>query len=400
MKKLYVIMLAVIALAACVNDDKYDLDFFNQKYGNHGGNEKPEEPEDTTTVVPEPDTLYVNIVYDGATATLTGDVDKVSVSQSGADVILTSTTDKSLQLTLSGSSTDGSLLIYSQKMYDMVLNGLQLTNPDGPAINNQCSKLLNLIFADGTENTLTDGTEYATAPTNAEGKSIDQKATFFSEGQICINGTGSLTVYGNAKNGIASDDYIIFEGGTVNVNMSSTGTNGIKVNDGLTINGGTLNIDVMADGARGIKNDSYTTITGGNITITTSGDCLMETVDGVTDASSAAGIKCDSIFTMSGGTLTISSSGDGGKGINCSQNVEISGGTLTITTTGKNEDGKPKGIKSDTGIIVSGGSISVSVKKSWACDNGTDSEDPEDHVTVQGSPTTCTLTKRMVIISY
>ena len=38
------------------------------------------------------------------------------------------------------------------------------------------------------------------------------------------------------------------------------------------------------------------------------------------------------------------------------------GGTLTITTTGSNEDAKPKGIKSDTGIIVSGGSFSVSVK--------------------------------------
>ena len=184
------------------------------------------------------------------------------------------------------------------------------------------------------------------------------------------------------------------------MNVSEDGSNGVKVNDGLTIAGGTLTVSVKADGARGIKNDAYTTITGGTTTITTSGDCKIETVDGVKDTTSCAGIKCDSLFTMTGGTLTIKSTGDGGKGINCSQNVEFSGGTLNVTTTGSNDVGKPKGIKSDTGIIVSGGSFYVSVKKSWACDNGTDSETPTDHLTVEGSPTTKSIAKKTVNIKY
>lgn len=403
MKKLFVIMLATMSFAACVNDDAYDLDYFTQNYGNNGEDssaDSTDTPADST-IVAEPDTFYISIAYDGNTASLTGDVDKVTVSSSDADVIITSTLSKYLQLTLSGTTTDGSLLVYSQTKYGMVLNGVNISNQSGPAINNQCSKALYLTLADGTVNTLTDGTTYSDAPVNSEGKSIDQKATLFSEGQIYFRGTGLLTVNGNGKNGIASDDYIVFEDGTIDVSVSSTGTNGVKVNDGLTINGGTLTIGVTAEGARGIKSDSYTTITGGTTTITTKGDCKIETTDeGVEDASSAAGIKCDSLFTMSGGTLAITSSGDGGKGINCSQNVELSGGTLTITTTGGNEDGKPKGIKSDTGIIVSGGSVNVSVKKSWACDNGTDSEDPTDRVTVQGSPKTCSLAKKTVVISY
>ena len=115
---------------------------------------------------------------------------------------------------------------------------------------------------------------------------------------------------------------------------------------------------------------------------------------------SAAGIKSDSIFVMTGGTLSITSTGDGGKGINCSQNVEFKGGTLTVTTTGSNDVGKPKGVKSDTGIIVSGGSFSVSVSKSWACDNGVDSEEPEDKLTILGTPKTRTVKKKSVVVEY
>jgi hypothetical protein len=401
MKKLFVIMLAAMSFAACVNDDAYDLDYFTQNYGNNGKDTPADSTATDSTIVAEPDTFYVNIAYNGNTASLTGDVDKVTISRNDADVIITSTLTKYLQLTLNGTTTDGSLLVYSQAKYGLVLDGVTIANQRGPAINNQCSKALYLTLADGTVNTLTDGTDYTDTPINSEGKAIDQKATLFSEGQIYFQGTGSLTVNGNAKNGIASDDYIVFEQGTISVNVSSTGSNGVKVNDGLTINGGTLTIGVTADGARGIRSESYTTITGGTTTITTKGDCEIKTTDeGVDDASSAAGIKCDSLFSMSGGELAITSSGDGGKGINCSQNVEVSGGTLTITTTGDNEDGKPKGIKSDTGIIVSGGSVSVSVEKSWACDNGSDSEDPTDRVTVQGNPKTCSLAKRKILINF
>lgn len=387
MKKLYAIVLAALAVTACSTDDVYDLDYFTSKYGNNGGSGK-----DTTEVV-EPDTFFVSIAYNGAVATLTGDVDRVTVSQTGANVTVTSTTEKYLQLTLSGSTADGSLLVNSQNAWGLILNGVSITNTNGPAINNQCSKWLYVILADGTENTLADSGNYIE-------QTFDQKGTFFSEGQMNFQGTGKLTVNGNVKNGIACDDYIVIDNGTIIVNTSEDGSNGIKVNDGFSINGGMLTIDVKSDGGRGIRSDSFTTINGGNITITTSGDCETETIDGVLDASSAAGIKCDSLFTMTDGTLTIKSTGDGGKGINCSQNVEFKGGTLTITTTGSNEEAKPKGVKSDTGIIVSGGSFSVSVKKSWACDNGTESDVPADHLTIQGEPKTTSITQKAVKIEY
>lgn len=348
MKKILALFAIAAAITACTNDDRYT---WNDDFADR-----------TAT-----DTITIGISWKGSSVTVTGD-DYGYVSTEGADVTVRSNTNRFLNLRLNGSSADGSLLIYSWLKFGIVFDGLQLANPDGPAINNQCSKWLIVTTAAGTSNTLSDGESYAE-------RAFDQKGTLFSEGQIRFLGEGTLTVNGNTKNAIASDDFIEIEDGTLNINVTADGGRGIKVNDGITIN-------------------------GGSTTITTTGDCRIEEADGVRDTTSAAGIKSDSLFTMTGGQLTIISSGDGGKGINCSENVEFKGGTLNITTTGSNDVGKPKGVKSDTGIIVSGGSFTVNVKKSWALDNGFESEEPEDRVTVVGTPVTKRIAKRSVDIRY
>lgn len=380
MKKIFAYIAIAVSMSACVNEDKYSWE---------------EDFADRTST----DTLSIGIAFNGSSVTVTGD-EKGYVSVSGADVTVKSSSNKFLQLVLSGSSNDGSLLIYSWRKLGVVLNNLTLTNPDGPAINNQCGKSFYITSAERTINTLTDGTTYATAPTNAKGDTIDQKATLFSEGQIYFNGTGTLNVNGNAKNGVASDDYVTILSSTINIMVASTGSNGIKANDGMFIKGGNLTIDVSADGARGIKNDARTEISGGTTTINTHGDCKIETIDGITDTTSCAGIKSDSLFTMTAGTLAITSHGDGGKGINCSENIELNGGSMTVKTEGDNKIGKPKAVKSDTGIILRGGKFHAECKKSWACDNGSDSDEPEDHLTIVGTPVSKTIGKRLVEVSF
>ena len=380
MKKIFAYIPLFLTAIACTNDDNYSWDNFVDK---------------TAT-----DTIRINIVYNGTSVNVTGD-NYGFVTANGADVIVKSSTNSFLQLVLSGESNDGSLLIYSWRKNGVLLNGLNLTNTDGPAINNQCGKSFYVTSAEGTTNTLTDGATYSTAPINAKGDTIDQKATLFSEGQIYLNGTGTLNIYGNAKNAVASDDYVTILSSTINIKVDSTGSNGIKTNDGMFIKGGNLNIDVAAKGARGIKNDARTEISGGTTTIITSGACKIETIDGITDTTSCAGIKSDSLFTMTAGTLTITSHGDGGKGINCSQNIEISGGSMTVKTTDeKAVVGKPKAVKSDTGIILRGGYFHAECKKSWACDNGSDSDEPEDRVTIVGTPVSKTIGKRLVEVSF
>ena len=374
MRKILYGLMAVALMSACQNDD---TDFSEYTNG-------------TTSGI---STIYIN--YDGDDVSVTGDT-RGYVSAKGADVTVNaeSSTD-SLLIVLSGTTSNGSLLVFRQTAYGIKLNGAKIHNVDGPAINNQCSKWLYLEIADGTTNTLSDGTIYEN--TGISASEIDAKGCLFSEGQVYISGTGQLDITGNYKHAFACDDYIVIDDDvTMNIN---TGTgNGIKANDGLWINKGTIGIGVTADGARGIRCDSVVVINGGYIGINTTGDCVYDETEG--DYSSAAGIKCDSQFTMTGGTLDLLSSGDGGKGINCAADVVFSGGTLSAYTMGSNDNAKPKAIKSDTGIIVSGGSFTAKVEKSWACDNGSDSEEPADHITVKGSPKTQNITKKTVEITY
>ena len=368
----------IAAFTACSgDDDKYSLDALYEQY----------------RVIP--DTFAIAIAWNGTTATVTGETDSITVSYgtNPADVTITSSSNRYMELTLSGATDDGSLLVYSQKAWGLILDNVTITNNDGPAINNQCSKWL-YVKLNG-ENTLADGLTYASAPFNAQGDSIDQKGAFFSEGEMDFSGTGTLSVTANGRNGIACDDYVIVNEGTISVNVASTGTNGIKVNDGMQILDGQIDITVASLGGRGIKNDSYMTINGGQTTIKTSGDCRIETVDGIRDTTTAAGIKCDSLFTMTAGLLTITSSGDGGKGINCADSVKFSGGQLSVTTTGKNKQGKPKGVKGEKAVVLSGGTFESTVSKSKAVDNG-----GEETPVLIGTPTKKVLDTRHVYVKF
>ena len=370
MKKILFLMAMACCMVACQNDD---TDFSAYTNGTVS----------TTHVI--------NINYNGNSVTVTGD-DKGYVSTDGADVLVNAMDNDSLLLVLSGTTTDGSLLVFREKKYGIQLNGVSINNPDGPAINNQCGKALYLEVASGTVNTLTDGTAYD------ESVNYQQKGALFSEGQIFFSGAGELSVTGNCKNAIASDDYIVIDGWPIITALSSTG-HGIKVNDGLWINGGTLDIKVTADAARGIKCDSVVVITRGDVSIKTTGDYVYDEAEA--DYSSAACIKCKNAFTMTAGTLTMTSSGDGGKGINCADVVNVKGGIFSAITTGdSDENSKPKAVKGDKGIVLSGGSFHAKVKKSSACDNGVDTEVPSECVTVVGTPSESSFAKKEIKVVF
>ena len=109
---------------------------------------------------------------------------------------------------LNGTTTNGSFKVYSEKKFKLSLAGVSILNPVGAAINIQSSKRVFVVCADETTNVLTDGSSY-TATTDGE----DMKACLFSEGQLIFSGGGSLTVTGNYKHAITSDDYVRFRSG-------------------------------------------------------------------------------------------------------------------------------------------------------------------------------------------
>lgn len=296
-------------------------------------------------------TRTVNIAFADADATVSGATSGITITKSGAHVKITST-KSGVKYVLSGTSTDGSLLIYSENKFEMELAGLTLTNPSGSAINNQCKKTCYVVVDDNTQNTLTDGAGYAT-----ESAGVQAKGTFFSEGQLVFSGAGQLDVYANNKHGIASDDYVRLRKGTdiyvkVNSHDSTTGS-AIKAKDGIYINGGVLNIENLTDGGKGINSEDSLIVTGGRMVVITSGASYVDTA--LSDTTSSAAIKTDSATVIKGGTLALLSTGEGGKGINTKANIDISGGTVNVVTLGAKGLSSPKGIKTTANMTMTGG---------------------------------------------
>ena len=292
----------------------------------------------------------VRITFDGDTATVTGNPNSVMVSVDGAHVTVTSAA-KRVRYIVTGTTADGSVKFYSERKFQLQLNGVDITNPHGAAINNQSGKSLYLVVNEGTENILHDGETYDMV----EGE--DQKAALFSEGQILVSGKGQLSIYSVGRHCMASDDYVFVRPGT-RLYLNSTSGHGIKAKDYVHIKGGVINMEIAADGAKGINSDSLIYITGGRTTIITSGTSKAE-LDEMGDSISTgcAGVKADYNFTMTGGTLNIKCTGDDAKGINVAQPLLFTGGQLNVVCTGSQVNVAPKGVKCDDQCIIQGGSF-------------------------------------------
>ena len=343
----------------------------------------------------------VTITYNGTTATVGNGVSGVEVSSNGAHIVVNSTVS-GVEYVLNGTTTNGSFKVYSKKKFKLSLAGVSILNPVGAAINIQSSKRVFVVCADETTNVLTDGSSY-TATTDGE----DMKACLFSEGQLIFSGGGSLTVTGNYKHAITSNDYVRFHSGC-NITVVSAKKDGIHTNESVIIGGGILNIssdgdaiqceeggitmtggfaklsttdnkahglksclDVVISGgaiqaqvagaaSKGISCDGNLTISGGKLTAFTSQTALYED----NDLSSCAGIKCDGNILITGGEIAIQSTGGAGKGINCDGSITINDGTVKVITTGTQcvygkLDSSAKGIKADGALTINGGTVLV-----------------------------------------
>ena len=273
----------------------------------------------------------------------------VEVTVSGGHVTANHGSVKQVCYVVSGTTANGSLTVLGDKKYAVKLCGASITNPDSAALNLLSGKRAYIVLADGTTNTLADGTGGS------------HKGALYSKGKLLFNGSGSLSVTGNTNNGIHSADYIVFNKGN-NIYVKSTANHGIKANDGVFINGGILNVEVSAAAAKGINCESHIIVNGGRTTVLTTGNGLYDSDD--REAKGAAGIKADSTFTINGGELLLKSTGSGGKGINVDMEASFNGGSVYVVTAGSqyksnNDTASPKGIKVDGNITIGDGSIWV-----------------------------------------
>ncbi|MFV0366774.1 MAG: carbohydrate-binding domain-containing protein [Mangrovibacterium sp.] len=402
-------------------------------------NDNTNNPEDETDyVVPEDDEELDNntqeVDYDnmvsiafaesGVEITNPYDGNGVTVTNDNGHVSITSTiADTELVYVLSGTTANGSVKIYGEYKFNLVLNGVGITNPTGAAINIQCGKKISVYVENETNNRLVDGTEYTLIDDE------DMKGTLFSEGQLNFYGEGSLEVRGKYKHAICSDDYIrihtgninvieaasdafhskdytridggtittysigeafdtdgyvLVEGGTLTLRTSGMKGHGMKAVEYITVDStGELNIITTGTASKCLSSDGDLTISKGTLNLKTTGGGYFDSEE--MDVSSSASIKCDGNMEIDGGTIIINSTGAGGKGISVDGALTINDGTLTVTTTGgkyvysSSYDTAAKAMKSDGNLTVNGGTITLSTSGSEA--EGLESKDT---VTITG----------------
>ncbi len=162
----------------------------------------------------------------------------------------------------------------------LVLNGVSLSNTEGPAILLQSGSDIVIELAEGTENFVADG-----------GNS-DYDGAIYGLVSYTIDGKGALTVQGNVNEGIASEENLTINDGIITVEAVDDGLN--ASHDGasqLTINDGQLLIKAGGDG---IDSNGSLTINGGTII----------TMSPTTDMS--GGIDADGEVLFNGGTIIAS----------------------------------------------------------------------------------------------
>ena len=315
----------------------------------------------------------VNIAFSENSVTVSGS--SIPYTKNGAHLTINSESGK-VGYIVSGKCSNGSLKIYSEKKFQIMLSGLNLTNPKGPAINIQTGKTVYFTIDDNTTNKLCDGASYSAA-SNGE----DQKGTIFSEGQLIFNGyedgTGVLNVTSLGGHGICSDDYIRIRSGNINivkaakdgfhtndkfiVDRTAVASPKITVNatnDGIdcgngevTINAGTIELTTGGEGIKAASETSITqnvTINGGYIKFTTTGN-------------KSSGIKSVYAYKQTGGIIHGTVKGNGSKIINCDKNITISGGKIIGFAEGTVLDGNTLagGIKCEGILEIQKGTIAI-----------------------------------------
>ncbi|ODS80267.1 MAG: hypothetical protein ABS46_14805 [Cytophagaceae bacterium SCN 52-12] len=275
----------------------------------------------------------------------------VEVTETNGDVTVSATIAE-IEYELSGTTTDGSLKIYSDKKFRLSLSGVSITNPDGPAINIQSGKRAFIVLAQDSDNQLTDGSSY-----KASG-SEDMKGAFFSEGQLIFSGGGKLSVRSNYAHAIASDDYIRIIDAAITV--AGAVKDGLHANDAVIIDGGSLDIASTDDGIQ--CEEGYIVINDGTIRINSTGKAITASYDtdntidpyltinggSITIDSKDEGIESKSILTINGGTISVKATDDG---INAGKFIYINGGDIYVNSTSND------GIDSNGPITITGGKI-------------------------------------------
>ncbi len=271
---------------------------------------------------------------------------------------------------VSGNLTDGSITVTTSEndKVQIVLNGVKIASSSGPAIDIQSADKCFITLAEGTQNSLSDGSAFTSEYANA---------CIYATCDLTINGSGSLDVSGNYRHGVFSKDDLVVYGESINVSAVEDGLNGkdsVKIGAGnisitagadgvksskstnpekgfVYVGGGSLSIDAEDDG---VQAKTYLCIAGGSIEIDAADDALHSDLEGA----------------LNGGSTSVRSGDDA---FHCETKLEVNDGSFVAETCNEGYEAEQ--------VVVNGGDTNIcaldDAMNASAANLSDDSESPD-----------------------
>jgi Carbohydrate-binding domain-containing protein Cthe_2159 len=268
---------------------------------------------------------------------------------------------------ITGALADGFILVAtpdSSSEVRLILNGVNINNPIGPAI--YITKLAKaiVVLKDGTDNYLSDGAAYTFANTSE----TEPNATLFSKSDLTICGEGKLSVNAKYEDAICSKDGLIVASGHIDIVAKDDGLRGKNY---LIVKNGNF---VLKTGGDGMKSDhaldakkGYIHVIDGDFVISAAADAIQAITDiliekgtfniisgGGSNSSSAndtsKGLKAGNHIIIDAGTFEISAADDA---LHSNSNITVNSGNFSISS-------KDDGIHADTSVSINGGDVVIS----------------------------------------
>lgn len=249
---------------------------------------------------------------------------------------------------MSGNLADGSITVTTSEndKIQIVLNGVKIASSSGPAIDIQSADKCFITLAEGTQNSLSDGSAFT---------SEDANACIYATCDLTINGSGSLDVSGNYRHGIFSKDDLVVYGGTIRVSAVEDGLNG---KDSVKIGAGDISIDSGADGVKSSKSTNpekgFVYVSGGSLSIDAEDDGIQAKtylciaggsieIYAVDDA-----LHSDLEGALNGGSTSVRSSDDA---FHCETKLEVNDGSFVAETCSEGYEAEQ--------VVVNGGDTNI-----------------------------------------
>jgi hypothetical protein len=274
--------------------------------------------------------ISVLIEYADSTVKVSRRAFGIRVSRVGMHVVAVSRR-KNVEFILKGKAAEGSFKLYSDHASALRLDGVELFNPGGPAINIQSPQHALILLSPGSENVLKDGSLYVVPP-----KGEQMNACLYSEGNLIFYGSGSLLIKGNYKHAVYCRGYLKLTD-NCDISISEAKKDGFHVLGDVLIEGGRLNVNATDDGLK----------SSGNMLVN-KGDIVIRAMkkDG------SEGLEC-SRLTVNGGQMRVLAYDDA---VNTARELIINGGSLycySLYNDGIDSNGS---IQINGGLVVSSGS--------------------------------------------